>query len=88
VNQYRVESNPARRFLTEHYEADLNPESFVQAADVYKAYREWCGTNGYMPLGEHKFGQEVMRAFPHSDRKQRRIIGERKWCYIGIQPAA
>jgi P4 family phage/plasmid primase-like protien len=64
LDDYRLESNPARTFLGEQYTTDLNAD--IVTTDVYSAYREWCETNGYRPLGSNTFGKEIVRAFPQA----------------------
>src|SRR5262249_32721212 len=44
VEKLRTDSNPARRFLEEHYQAGADE---VSAADLYAAYRKWCSENGH-----------------------------------------
>jgi P4 family phage/plasmid primase-like protien len=63
----RTDSNPARRFLTEHYHTG-NGE--MPSADVYREYSDWCNVNGYYRLAERGFGKEVFRRFPTVQRKK------------------
>jgi putative DNA primase/helicase len=60
VERLRADSNPARRFLDEHYQTG---SSEVPTAGVYTAYRDWCQKNGHHPLAEVGLGKEVARRF-------------------------
>lgn len=75
---YRLESNPARVFLTETCRED--PAGHAVSEDLYAAYQRWALKNGYSPLANAKFGGEVRRAFQRVDRRQ----SGGKWCYFGI----
>jgi P4 family phage/plasmid primase-like protien len=57
----RVESNPAKRFLLDHYQSG---DGEVVKAALYQEYVEWCRNHGHHALAEVGFGKEVKRAFP------------------------
>jgi len=61
AERLRTDSNPARRFLDEGYEAGPGE---VATSELYTQYREWCGQRGHHPLAEIGFGREVSRRFP------------------------
>jgi putative DNA primase/helicase len=82
VAEYKLEMNPARTFLEEHYQTAL--ECHVVTKNVYSAYKEWCKENGYMPLASGTFGKEIRRAFPHVREGQISDAGTRKRGYQGI----
>jgi P4 family phage/plasmid primase-like protien len=86
LNEYRQESNPARVFLVENYEAaDANqPGAEVKCAELYRDYKTWAEGNGYRPLGERAFGKEVRRAFPQVERRRLGSRGGQEWHYVGV----
>ena len=65
LEKYRVENNPAREFLTDHYEQHSGGKLAKQY--VYETYSIWCLKNGYRKLGNAAFGREVKRVFPGVD---------------------
>ncbi len=79
----RLESNPARAFLLETYEADDG--AWVWRADVYDAYKKYCQTNGHKALGERRFGKEVRRAFPGVAEGRAREGADRPRYHSGIR---
>src|SRR5262249_13014227 len=83
VDKLRLDTNPARRFLQEHYRAG---DGEVLKADLYEAYRVWCADNGHHPLAEVGFGREVFRAFPRVRSEQRSLGGKRPYFYLGLVP--
>lgn len=82
LEDYRIESNPAREFLTDNCEA--NEYFTVMTQDLYASYKKWCGEHGYHPLGEKMFGREVARIFPKAIRKRTREAGILKYEYVGM----
>jgi len=82
VEEYRIDSNPARQFLSEYVKEA--PEDVVPCKQLYRKYRHWCNEFGYRPLSDRTFGKEVFRLFPRTRR--RRIGGrqDREWHYDGI----
>jgi P4 family phage/plasmid primase-like protien len=83
VEKLRTESNPARRFLQEHYQAGPGE---VPTADLYSAYRAWCERNGHYALADVGLGREVARRFPGVKRAKRTVGGQRCWAYCGMEP--
>jgi putative DNA primase/helicase len=81
AEKHRVESNPARRFLREHYQAG---EGEIPTADLYAGYCEWCKKSGHHPLADVGFGREVFRTFPTVERRKRGPQGSRHWAYCGV----
>ncbi len=82
LEEYRVENNPARLFLTEHYCDD--PIGFVACSTLYNEYKAWCDANGYHPLGERAFGKEVTRVFPRVRRAKKGTRERREYQYEGL----
>jgi phage/plasmid-associated DNA primase len=83
LDEYRVESNPAREFLTANFHED--PLSDVETALVYKQYTDFCESNGYRQLGERTFGKEVRRVFKTVDRRNAGARGNRFYIYQGLR---
>ena len=84
LEQYQLETNPARAFLQEKYEH--NYEGRSNTVDVYRAYVTWCRDMGYRPLSESQFGKEVARAFPNSKKRRIGSGRDRFYAYEGVVP--
>ncbi|MFC1475816.1 phage/plasmid primase, P4 family [Candidatus Zixiibacteriota bacterium] len=82
IEDYRVESNPARQFLLENVVE--TPEDLVSCGTLYRHYRKWCDDSGYRALGNCTFGKEVMRLFPRTRVRRLGSRGERERHYEGI----
>jgi P4 family phage/plasmid primase-like protien len=84
LDEYRIESNPERQFLKEHYEPNVMDS--VPSGEMYEAYQRWCGSNGYKAINAGAFGKDVYRAFP-TIQKVRGSAGlpkKRCWIYSGV----
>jgi len=82
LQDYRLEVNPARMYLTDHVE--VVQDEVLMSSELYAAYKPWCDRNGYKPLPLQSFGKEVKRQFPGVERERERS-GERRWFYRGIR---
>jgi len=82
LEDYRLESNPARQFLQE--KCELDPEDHIQTQELYRIYASWCRRFGYHPLGERQFGKEVKRQFPDAEKRRVGPRGDRTYIYQGI----
>jgi phage/plasmid-associated DNA primase len=80
LDRLRVESNPARRFLQENYEA--GPDTIL-TAELYREYTAWCQENGHHRLAEVGFGKELARCFKQVRRVRGSVTfeGKRPWEY-------
>ena len=85
LDDYRMESNPARHFLRECYYESADGET--STVKLYEEYRNWCDRNGYKPAAENSFGKEVVRAFPKVHKKRVSRSGKRAYAYMGMCPA-
>ncbi len=83
LEEYRRDSDPARAFLCETYQASSNGEH-IATDRAYTAYRQWCEANGYRPLGERQFGKDVRRIFPGVSRKRAGSRDDRRYVYQGL----
>ena len=83
MEAYRRDSDPARAFLAEHFTHSPNANG-VACYEVYSQYRQWCQDNGYHPLGERAFGQQVKRIFPGVDRRRSGSRDDRQYVYSGL----
>jgi P4 family phage/plasmid primase-like protien len=81
VEKLRVESNPARRFLEENYQAG---QGAIPTAELYAAYSEWCKQHGHYALADIGFGREVSRRFIGVVRAKRTVNGQRSYAYCGL----
>lgn len=82
VEEYRIDSNPAKEFLLEHL-GECTHGSVV-CTEVYRWYREWCLQLHRGDLGCSEFGKEVHRVFPHIRKSRPRAEGKRDRHYVGI----
>ena len=64
LDEHRLESDPARSFLLDHYEMDAGAGP-IPSEELYLAYRLWCDRNGHRnPLSNISFGKQIRRQFP------------------------
>lgn len=80
--EYRVENNPARKFLLDACVED--PVRTVGCSNLYAKYKAWCEEHGNKPLADGPFGKEVTRAFPRAARARPRTDIGRVTVYEGI----
>ena len=83
LEEYKLEMNPARLYLTEHMEK-CESTSGVKVDAVYKLYQTWALHGGFKPLSKTQFGREVFRTFKGVVRARRGPKEGRSWCYVGI----
>lgn len=60
IEDYKRSVNPARAFLQDNYEVDVEAEG-LSCEEVYMSYDQWCRTNGCKALNSANFGKEVKR---------------------------
>jgi len=84
MEQYRQDSDPARAYLLGHYTTESSNGEYIACAELYRNYREWAETNGYRPIGERGFGQDLKRIFPTVERKQPYGRDNRETAYTGL----
>jgi putative DNA primase/helicase len=63
--QYKLESNPAKYWLTENFTHKPNALSVIKPA-MYTQYLQHCKENGFRPLSSITFNREVKRCFPEA----------------------
>ncbi len=83
IEEYRMDTDPARAFLLDNYEASLIGQS-VRCSDVYGAYRQFCEDTGCMPMNERAFGRQVRRIFPKVNRHRIGERNKREYVYKGL----
>lgn len=88
--QTRLDSNPARLFLTEEYKYAGNEADRITVDELYRSYKTWCDHGGYTrPLTKQRFGKEVRAAFPEvPESKTVRIGDTTAKCWIGLRKTA
>lgn len=59
VDGYRVNSDPVRQFAEEQLQPCLDKNDWVRSSDLYQAYREWSGANGYMIMAINQFTERL-----------------------------
>lgn len=57
--RYRAETDLALEFATE--ECKLDPDARVPAAELYRAFRKWCGESGERAVGRNDFYRRIER---------------------------
>lgn len=64
--KYRAEQDRVGAFAVERLVKDLSARTALagQAGSVYNAYRGWCSSMGYHPIGRTRFVKEIQRAIP------------------------
>ena len=82
LEEYRLESNPARVFLTENMA--VSPGATVRCGFLYENYAEWSKQSGYEPLNAAQFGKEVAKHFPAVKRNRVTTKADRSWHYVGL----
>ncbi|HZT79110.1 MAG TPA: phage/plasmid primase, P4 family [Gemmataceae bacterium] len=82
VERLRTESNPARRFLVENYQAGSGA---IPTAELYAAYCEWCKQHGHHPLADVGLGREVRRRFPNVKKGHGTVREGRRPVYYGLE---
>ena len=64
TEEYKLDSNTARRFLTERYEPGDDDSDTIVAKEIYAEYQASCKESGCRSLGDAEFGKEIRRVFP------------------------
>jgi putative DNA primase/helicase len=82
LEEYRLESNPARVFLGENMTVGLGET--VRCADVYANYVAWSKDSGFEALNAAQFGKEVAKQFPSVKRMRATTKDDRAWRYMGL----
>ncbi len=84
LDEYRIESNPCREFLQDHYEFNLAATTRTQG--VYEHYVVWAKARQQVVLDKTQFGKEVIRAFPQVVKRKRGEREARYSEYVGLCP--
>ena len=86
LEEHRRESDPARTFLLDHYEAAAGGGPIV-AEELYLAYALWCDRNGHRnPLNNISFGKQIRRLFPGAESRVVYLAaGDRRRCWSGLR---
>ena len=82
TNEYSHDSNKIQLFADECLEEQGDAD--VKTAEVYAAYREWCGVNGCYPENNRNFNQ-ALRSFGTVIRKRPADGGEKTTLLIGYR---
>ena len=82
LDEYRLESNPARVFLNEN--VAVVDGNALRCADLYTNYVAWSKQNGFEALNAAQFGKEVGKRFPTVKRTRMTKKNDRAWCYMGL----
>jgi putative DNA primase/helicase len=89
LEEHRRDSDPARTFLLDHYEAAAGAEP-IPAEELYLAYTLWCDRNGHRnPLNNLSFGKQIRRLFPAAESAVVYQEGRgRRRCWLGLRAAS
>ena len=82
LESYRRECDPARVFLQENYQADVN--GAVATIQLYAHYSDWCEQHGFSRINSSNLGKTVRRVFPTVQRQKRREGSSRAHVYFGM----
>ena len=82
LKEYRLESNPARIFLSDYCSQGTGVR--VRVDEVYDYYKSFCRSEGFTALNGKAFGKEVRRQFPRVQRTRPVIDGRRTYVYDGL----
>jgi len=84
--QNRLDSNPARLFLSEEYEYTGHDDK-IPVNDLYQSYKTWCDQSKVKnPLMKSRFGREVPAVFPQLRGSETRRNGQETARYwVGIR---
>ena len=82
TNDYRLDCDPTRAFLQEHYRSD--PSGSIACKRLYDHYVAWMRDNGHTPLNSSNFGKNVRRVLPDVIRYRRGSRGSQAQYYQGI----
>lgn len=89
LEAHRLESDPCRAFLLEHYIADKEAKP-IAVDEVYRHYQRWCEEGGHRaPLSKPKFSREVRRVFHLDDSRPQRFGQsgvQRAWFGLARRP--
>ncbi len=76
---YILNANTVAKFLEEKCIITGKDEDYEICRDLWGVYLEFCKKGGHHCKSDNIFGMEL------SDKRRRRIKGEREYCYIGIK---
>ena len=84
LEEYRLDSNSAKRFLTENLE-EATGRPGIKCNNLFQMYRKWADEHGSRgTVGSIEFGKEVRRVFRHVEKKRRGAKQKRINAYFGI----
>jgi P4 family phage/plasmid primase-like protien len=83
IKDYRQESNPARVFLVDQFEAV--PDATVPCLELYEGYQKWCDQTGNKPLTDTALGHEIKRHFGKAVTRKRQTRAPRHYYYDGLR---
>ena len=69
IADYKLEGNPAKSFLLDHYEEGAGE---VICTEIYQEYTSWCEEQGFKPLNSRNLGKEIFRVFPNVEKRRKR----------------
>lgn len=85
LEDFRRDSNPAKRFLVEHLEAVPAGGPGIKCQKLFQMYQQWSkDIGGRGSLGDKEFGKELFRVFPEVAKRKRGPRDRRTYAYFGI----
>lgn len=85
LDEYRDYSDPLRKFKEDCL---VREDAWTAAADLYAAWKAWCGTSGREARSHEWFCMQLRTACPWIRREQRRVDLVQRWGYRGVSIAA
>ena len=86
--QFRLEQNPEKQFLIDHYQFTGVPRDCVSSFDLYQKYKNYTLNYGYRPCSSINLGKEVRRTFPQISQSRNpvhRINGIKSRLWFGLK---
>lgn len=80
IRQYEKDNDVVGLFLEARCDAD--DDAVIKCADLYKKYKNWCSSEGFMYTSIFKFYGEIER---HPDYCKSKVIIHGNACYKGIK---
>lgn len=73
TEKYREDEDVLGQFISER--CSISKSSKQQAGPLHTAYKAWCESNSYKPLGSRKFGERMVEKYDRVDEGCRYYMG-------------
>lgn len=86
VQELEDENNPVNIFFNEHVEVDMTEGAYIEKAELFDHYKQWCGANDKYHLNPIRFARSVLKKFHQVTPKQARLNhGKRAYIWKHVQ---